>query len=481
MEKDDIKNLGYIEYGGTSYIYYFNPENFRLTLIPKSVDEQRESYLEVFKSIGTEPDRGNWIKSNIVVGNTLGKNSGIVFSILDNPSTYNGIAQYPINWYAELPADVDMDSVDGIEVIGGEVNRFYSPNHALERELKEDTYSVKTSRQEDVDCGSFTIENGIVCSVSVSAYGSLNFSSYDAPVYATSRLKLEFSSPLSIEKAERIYYGDVLSLFQYLNYRRNIAFGKVRLFWKKPIEGYPNNHSYGEIHFPPKNFEPDNLKKQEKTIGYDLIENRTGELLSWFHQGKASLEYITDTASKRNSYPPSRMIAILAEFEREFRNVYGTDALRHEEYKQTKDEVASWLEEKANEATGKIKQYIKSFSKTISNLDDSYGQRVKHAIEDKEGIIKPFIDATYTGGLSEMKEEIPDRLNSLRNGFMHSRLDLELEPVNISDINILEILNYIIVLQQFIEPVKVMRAVNELFGFHIDIPKTKVADGPAEK
>lgn len=469
MNHDDFENLGYIEFNGAPYTYYFNREEFRLTLIPKGAEEQKGLYFKMFESLGKAPDRDEWIKSNIVMGDPLGKNSGIVFSLLDNPSTYNGIAQYPVNWYLELPDGADIEKIDGIEVIGGDVNRFYSPNHALERELTTDAYTVKTSRQDDAACGTFELDSGIICTASVSAYGSMNFQSFETPIYATSRLKLEFSSPVSLKEVVELYQNGILSLFMFLNYRGNISFDKVRLIWRTPMEGHPNYLSSGEIHFPPRDLPPDDKKKQEKTIKFEIIGDKTANLISYFHQGKASLEYITESAIKRSSYPPSRMIAICTEFEREFRNVYGTDALRHEEYKQAKEEVAGWLTERADAESGKKRQYLKSFARSISNLDDSYGQRVKHVIEDNEEIIMPFIDATFTGGLSDMKDGIPDRLNDLRNGFMHSRLDLELEPVNISDINILEILIYVIVLRQFIEPDMVMRAVNELFGYHVKI------------
>lgn len=469
MENSDYNNLGYTEYEGKPYTYYFNRENFRLTLIPKSYDEQ--IYFDQFKNLCKEPDRDDWIKSNTVSGTPLGKTSRIVFSLLDNPSSYNGILQYPVNWYVELPDGTDIDHIDGIEVVGGDVNNFYSPNCALARELSEDSYSVKTSRQMDADCGTFDLGDGNSCSVSVKAFGSFNVNSFVAPVSASSCIKLEFVSEVKLEEAIKLYYGGVLNFFQFINCRRNIVFEKIYMIWKTPLPDHPNYRSHGEIHFPKREFSSDNKKKQEMKINYELIRNHTANLISYFYEGKANLEYLMDTATKRNSYPPSRIIEICAEFEREFRNVYGTDALRHEEYKEAKEEVAGWLEEKSKDYSGKKKQYLKSFSRTISNLDDSYGQRVEHAILDNEETVRPFIDATYTKGLFELKDTIPGRCNDIRNGLMHSRLDLELEPVNISDISILEILIYVLVLKQYLDPDNVREAVNDLFGFHIHFNK----------
>ncbi|MDY4693730.1 MAG: hypothetical protein SO401_09345 [Blautia sp.] len=469
MDNTDYENLGYVEYGGKPYTYYFNPEDFRLTLIPKAYD--RQAYFDAFKDFGKKPDRDDWIRSNTVIGTPLGKTSGMIFSLLDNPSTFNGIPQYPVNWYAKLPDDADADSVVGIEIVGGDVNRFYSPNHVLERELTADSFTVKTGNQVNAKCGTFILDDGNQCKVSVSAYGSFNVNSYDSPLSATSRMKLKFSTPVKLEEAVRIYYGSVLSFFQFINYRRNIAFEKVQLIWKTPLPDHPDYRSYGELHFPPAGYPADIEKKQDMRIRYELTGEHTAGLISHFHNGRANLEFLTDTAAKRSSYPPSRIMEICTEFEREFHNAYGTDALRHEEYRQVKDEVAGWIEEKAKDYSGKKRQYLKSFSRSITNLDDSYGQRVEYALKENEEIVKPFIDAAYKNGFSELKDGIPERCNDIRNGFMHSRLDLELEPVNISDINILEILIYVIVLKQYIEADKVKDAVNDLFGYHLRFEK----------
>ena len=463
---DDFEKLGFTEYEGKPYTYFFNEEIFRFILIPKSVEEQDNAYFKQLETFGPDKRKNEWIPNNVIRGMKLGTHSEILFSLLDNPSTRNGIAQYPVNWCIELPMNADVSIIDGIEVIGGDANRFYSPNHILEKEFKTDSFSVRANIKESVDCGTFDFDDCRKCTVSVLPYASVKPYDYEKPVSATTQVRFELSKPINLEGARKLYQ-DIYDLFMYLSCRSNIQFDTIRLIWKRPIQGYPKNHVYGNIHFPAKKKSIDDENKQKQFISSEHLSKHTADLVSFIHQGKVGFQFICDTAAKRNSYPPSRIIAICTEFEREFRNVYGTDVLRHDIYKETKEEIVKLLDSKADDETGKKRQYIKSFSRSVSNFDDSYGQRVRYAMEQNETILKPFLDTFFRDELSELKEGIPDRLNDIRNGLAHSRLDFELTPVNLSDIEVLEILTYIIVLQQFLEPLNVQKAINDLFGFHL--------------
>lgn len=48
----------------------------------------------------------------------------------------------------------------------------------------------------------------------------------------------------------------------------------------------------------------------------------------------------------------------------------------------------------------------------------------------------------YAGALDVTIEEICDRMNTVRNGIAHSRLDLNLEAIHLSDLKIIEELLY---------------------------------------
>ena len=65
---------------------------------------------------------------------------------------------------------------------------------------------------------------------------------------------------------------------------------------------------------------------------------------------------------------------------------------------------------------------------------------------------------------------INDYINSLRNGVAHSRLDLELEPRNLTDIKFVEELLYVIRLKTLgIDEIIIQKAINQLFHENLAI------------
>lgn len=468
-EKDDLKNLGYLEFDGKSYSYYFNDKNFRLTLVPPSAEDCDRLAFSMFENVNASvPNRSEWIRSRYVVGRKLTVDSHILFSILDSPSLNNGIMKYPVNWYLELPIGADVQRIDGIEVIGGEANLFYSPNHVLETNIKSQEIIVKGIMQDDVDCGTFSIDSNTECAVTASAFVTLHPYEPENSLSAASTLRLMFSNPLGLEKVLKVY-GNVRGLFYFLGDRHNIIFDSVRLLWKSPINRSPNHMEYGKLHFPMRNIRKDVRKSRNKFITYEDIGTHTADLLSYIYEGKPAFEHTSDSENIRSSYPPERIIAICIEFERDFKNIYGMDAGRSDKYKTAKADAVKILTEAAQApgSTGKRKDAFKGFAKILSNLDGAYGQRVRYAIDSNVDTVTPFIDEIYVGGLENQKDGIADRLNTLRDSLAHGNLDFELAPVNVADIEFLEILTYIIVLQQFVEPANVTKAINDLFGFHI--------------
>ncbi len=80
----------------------------------------------------------------------------------------------------------------------------------------------------------------------------------------------------------------------------------------------------------------------------------------------------------------------------------------------------------------------------------------------------PFIEKEFGDSSSKTIDDLATRVGNLRNGFMHSRLDLELKPVNINDIQIIEELTYAIRLKKYEKDVKkVQNAIGRLFGKRI--------------
>ena len=85
-------------------------------------------------------------------------------------------------------------------------------------------------------------------------------------------------------------------------------------------------------------------------------------------------------------------------------------------------------------------------------------------------IMEPFIKSKYDGALDVTIEEICNRMNTVRNGIAHSRLDLNLEAVHLSDLKIIEELLYAMRLQYLrVDTKSIQIGIRRLFGERISI------------
>ena len=82
----------------------------------------------------------------------------------------------------------------------------------------------------------------------------------------------------------------------------------------------------------------------------------------------------------------------------------------------------------------------------------------------------PFIKSKYAGALDVTIEEICDRMNTVRNGIAHSRLDLNLEAIHLSDLKIIEELLYAMRFQYLhIDSRPIQIGIKKLFGENIAV------------
>ena len=161
---------------------------------------------------------------------------------------------------------------------------------------------------------------------------------------------------------------------------------------------------------------------------------------------------------------------IMSEFEREFRNIYGQDYGRSEEYLATKNEIVDLIDEYRKSKSGSSKKYAASIKRTISNLDNSYAQNVSKAFGDCKEIMKPFVTKNYTEYSDEILQGICDRVGEIRNGIAHSKMDFKLDAIHLTDTKIMEELTYAIRLKKAgLSDNNVIKGINALFGENITI------------
>jgi hypothetical protein len=164
----------------------------------------------------------------------------------------------------------------------------------------------------------------------------------------------------------------------------------------------------------------------------------------------------------------SRAIMIFAEFEREFRDIYGEDSGRSEDYHKVKKEIVEIIENYSKPLSGKRAKYAKDLMNYVENRDNSLKDRIIHALKDCEKVMLPFIRTDYASNYITSISEIGERMGIVRNGIAHNRLDLQLGGEHLSDIMVIEKLLYAIRLKKsLICDQDCQKAIADLFGERI--------------
>jgi hypothetical protein len=114
---------------------------------------------------------------------------------------------------------------------------------------------------------------------------------------------------------------------------------------------------------------------------------------------------------------------------------------------------------------GKKRQYANQIEKYVANSDSSFESNIKNALIANEEILSTFIGRKYTDTYTDAIYGISSRMGEVRNGIAHSRLDLQLDAIHLSDIRVIEELIYAIRLKKLsLNNLECKKAINGLFG-----------------
>lgn len=160
-----------------------------------------------------------------------------------------------------------------------------------------------------------------------------------------------------------------------------------------------------------------------------------------------------------------RVSRIFAEFERTYKQVYGEN-IRSKEYVDTKNEIANELNKIKENQTGQKRRYYKEIIKGIEKSNVGLNQKIEYALQDCSDIMDKVITICYQE--HEKIENISDRLGMLRNDMIHGEMQYKLKPIDLTDINILEILIYVVLFKSIdLTAENIQSCLNDIFRIHI--------------
>lgn len=427
----------------------FSFMNYNLTIHPSSIEKWEELKGEWFHF--TSVPRNKWTNKIIIEGITQ-NNTGVYFFVTDNPLFSNGYFTYKVDYmyiYKINPSDGKMYDINGLKFSSPEINYFHDVSDYLEQDLKLkentfDEYSLVLKSKKDKNFGKFRWHN-----YSINLKGSLSWKKENdtyGPLNINSLLIFDFSRKCNDLKKIIELINIQKSMLYFLCYRKNITFSEIQTY---SYNSNGSRFSTGKIYIFDDN---NNFEEKKESIKQIIDLSNTNKSFTKLYElnikNKLYFSHILNNSFERSIYTPARMLSILIAFEHYFKIFYPDVNIQSEEFETAKSETTSFLKDKIQHSTGKLKKKYKSLNSSINKIDVGYGERLKYALNDNYNILKPFISRRFK--VKQPKRIVSacsERINVIRNSMAHGNLDLKFKPINTNDIYIIELLLYSMVLK----------------------------------
>ncbi|MCH5275047.1 MAG: hypothetical protein J1E65_04345 [Lachnospiraceae bacterium] len=461
--------MGFAEYKDKEFPFLY--EDGILKLMPSSIKEWKEERSRLLFNMTQwgKKEKESWIGYSAISARAHNGNK-LIFVVKNDSSNNNGFISFSVIYFFEYDAEIsDPEHIWGISVTGLEVDDFYNPARVFEAEMewvdnKFKSTKVSAGVGEEIEIGNYLYKDCELKMI-VSANPSYHTSS-ETPLSAKSKIKVVFSKEQNLEYAVDVYFH-LKKLFFYLCGRTNISLDDIQVYGKEEEKFYND----GAIRIcENKVCAESNMKRSKRIIKYEYVQNGLSSILQAVADEKMYFENLCDSIENTYTYSIDRIILNFVAFEREFRNLYSEEMERSEEYNEVKDAVLKSLEELKDKYTGKKRKYVKNFISSFGKSENKYADRMAKALADCEEILYPFLSHDYSDYNSEMIEDIADRMNALRNDSAHGNIDLEIQPIHISDFATLENLLYAMRLKHAgVDLTDIRKGIRDLKNYNIMI------------
>jgi hypothetical protein len=467
MDKD-IKGFVELSEGAVPFQY----ENGILNIFPINQQKWKEGFFDRLQNMLQEFNNGiknEWVPRYTINGTTSNQRS-IVFFCVNKLSNNDGFERYEVSYYLIYDEKkISPKKIDGIILTGEELDYFYLPSKAFESSKTLEggyisSFVVRANMTNSVLIPEYTLKQGVKIQPTLSVDLSIHARS-EVPIKAQTEVVLGFSKSMSLENTIDVMF-QFKTFLRYVCYRRNVRLKKVKIF--ALVNAKPQ--LCGDIVFNENSLEELNSKKKNRILSYDLLLDKTSNILQAIADGTMYFEHLCDNIDATSSYGIDRIILLFVAFEREYRNVYGTDADRSEVYLNAKVELCDVITNIINKSSREKRKYFKGFRNFIQKTDNSFEDRLKSAINNCKDILKPFLSHHYHTATDDYMSDIADRMKQMRNDAVHGNIDLQVDPINMSDFKIIEILLYVMRLNYIgVKPKNIQQMICNLFGYNIYI------------
>lgn len=473
--KESEMILGYVEYndGKCPFVY----EKGILNVLPATEDEwekKKSDLLIKLTEISRFKKTHSWIDNECFRGIT-NKGKEILFITNGIGSNNNGFMKYEVQIIYEYESDSpNGDLISGLTIKSNEINYFFNPARVFKDTIifegnnKVESISVEANNDlnNTKDCGTYNIGD-LLIHIEISAYPTISTKS-DKPLSAQSQIYFEFDSPVNIDKALDII-SQQESFLRYICYRKNVNLKSIDVT-RRNEENLRRKE--GEILIVNSCIEETSIRKSEQILTFELLEGNISGIFQSLADGEMYLKHLCECVNSRNIYDTARVILLFTAFESEYETFFGSEPIRSDRYFDVKEDILELLNRyKETCPNRKSKDYVESFKTSISYNDKILSACIGKVIESNLETIKIFLLREYQGYEPKLINDMSQRLSTMRNHIAHGNLNLEIEPINISDLKILESLIYMMRLSSLgISKESIQKGICKLIGYNIYIP-----------
>lgn len=462
--------IGFAEFKNISFPFEFDEEHFLLNLYPpnQKIQEEYSSILHTLEKLTKFTESVNaWIPFEDILG-TTSEGHNIRFHVFSDYTSHHGFLSFRVAWYFVCEKEYSEDSIYGLRLQGPEIDAFFPPDSVFKYDIEPaggllgaKKLTVSAEKQDEVTGGSYQISDSLEAKIYFYSYATLMRS--QNPVTSQSRMTVVLSKAVGLPTLIRAQ-EHLRRFFMYVTNRANVFLNSSEVFTFNQ-EG--KRYFYGWLGFPERFSKETSPKAKEQIIDFTILGEKTADLMQIISTEQIGYEYLPCSMDDKNHYSVSRFILTLAAFERECRNIYGTDIGRSERFINVKMDIVRLAEEYRAKQTGKSKEYAADLIKAIQNFDLGYWFNVQYALKDCRDIMEVFTVRKYGTSpkpYEKLAEEISRRVGELRNNLAHDKLDWSFEAIQISDIKVVEELLYATRLKQIgLERDKIQKAMKKLF------------------
>ncbi|WEZ04591.1 HEPN domain-containing protein [Bacillus subtilis] len=181
------------------------------------------------------------------------------------------------------------------------------------------------------------------------------------------------------------------------------------------------------------------------------------------------LRHIPESSRHQRITTPSRFIMATAGFEWQYDLYEDKEIDEDHQYKEQKEEILKFLNQKIDSNTGKEKRYFKRIRGLVNRNNITLSDEFEMSLNRYYDILSVFIKRLYSiKNETEIDlNEIAYRIATYRNEIAHGELQGRENDYLISDLKVVECLYYSMVLDEIgVSAENIKRALNKLFRFN---------------